>query len=187
MVRVFLVFCLLCLSGAAQAVPLRLDYTVTALNNGTYQYDFSLVADDSSGDFETGMSVYWVMVGTKAFGDAPLFGEGRDFITRKRAGTRATTMTGNLNGTAICAQTSCGTTIWSPVNAGDSYSFSGISSTLVAPGDLNWTFMSSPRMSGTLQTLSANDLTTPIPLPVPLALLGAGLLGLFRLRRLRAA
>lgn len=190
MIRFLFAFVVWCVASTAQAVPLRLDYTVTDLSNGTYQYDFDLVTDNSDGDFVSGTSFDWFIIGATPFG-APLdFTEGFGFFTALPAGAYGTTSSGGLNGPTLCFGTSCGIddAAWTPTSVGESVSFSGVSSTLLAAGDLEWAFLQSSAFApGQLTLLEANDLTaTVVPLPAPLMLLGAGLLFLGGLRQRRS-
>ena len=54
------------LSGIALATPLRMDYSVSDLGGGIYDYEFALVLDNNDSSWSAGQGWGWII-----FGDAP--------------------------------------------------------------------------------------------------------------------
>src|ERR1022692_4248315 len=51
------------LASVADATPLRMDYTVTDLGTGSYQYDFQVSLDNHDNTWATGQGWDWVFYG----------------------------------------------------------------------------------------------------------------------------
>ena len=51
------------LTAVAQATPLRLDYSVTDLGGGLYDYNFILVLDNNDSSWAAGQNFNWIIWG----------------------------------------------------------------------------------------------------------------------------
>ncbi|WP_424965782.1 hypothetical protein [Dinoroseobacter sp. S375] len=193
MVRLLTFVLTVCFATASHAVPLRLNYDVEALDNGLFAYDFEVRTTIEDGDFLPGMTFNWFVIGVGVLGAASAFAEGADFFHDTPDGARAGVSSGFVNGPELCFNGSCITPGWTPTTVGESFSFKGISQSLVQASEFDWTFlhMTSPLDGQTTQQLQIiggddpDDNTAPIPLPAPILLLGASLAGLAGASRLR--
>jgi len=50
-------------AGSASATPLRLEYTVTDIGGGTFQYDFTLILDNNDNSWAPGQGWRWFIFG----------------------------------------------------------------------------------------------------------------------------
>ncbi|WP_425039293.1 hypothetical protein [Primorskyibacter sp. S187A] len=146
----------------AAAAPISLEYSVTDLG-GSYQYDFTLTADNADGTLEAGWGWDWFVIGDATFGAPAIFPEGRLFFTDLPAGWDATSTSGGSNGPTLGAvDGSVVGAVWTP-EEGDFVTFSGVSSELVAEGDLVWTSLV-PR-GGASSIIREVATLAPVPLP----------------------
>ncbi|MEM1077866.1 MAG: VPLPA-CTERM sorting domain-containing protein [Pseudomonadota bacterium] len=192
MVRLLVFVLSVSFATASHAVPLRLNYDVELLDNGLFEYDFEVRTTIEDGDFLPGMSFNWFVLGVGVLGAASVFAEGADFFRDTPDGTRAGVSSGFVNGPELCFNGSCITPGWTPTSVGESFSFRGVSETLVDHSEFDWTFlhMTSPLDGQTVQQLQIinpdnNTQPSPIPLPAPILLLGAGIAGLAAAARRR--
>ncbi len=123
---------LLLLSTQVNATPLRLDYSVTDLGGGIYDYGFSLVLDNHDGSWETGHGWGWIVFGIGSptspltdfvgnTGDLPI-GPYNDYGTSLGSST-GPTLTWVLN-------------LWVPISIGDMLFWSGTSTADLQQGEL---------------------------------------------------
>ncbi|WP_424971089.1 hypothetical protein [Dinoroseobacter sp. S76] len=192
MVRLLVFVLSVSFATASHAVPLRLNYDVSPLDNGLFEYDFEVRTTIDDGDFLPGMSFNWFVIGVGVMGVASAFAEGADFFQDTPDGTRAGTASGFVNGPELCFNGSCITPGWTPTTVGESFSFRGISESFVEHSEFDWTFlhMTSPvddQNTQQLQIIDPDNNTdpAPVPLPAPILLLGAGIAGLAGAARLR--
>ncbi|MAE70049.1 MAG: hypothetical protein CME06_06225 [Gemmatimonadetes bacterium] len=127
---------------AMAATPLRMDFTVTELGDGLYDYEFVLKLDNHDSSWEPGQSWGWVIAADAQESDSPL----ADFV-----GDPADLPIGPWDTYTVSMGYHNGPTLWhvldewSPVEEGDLLTWSGISShyteellfsTLVGNGEL---------------------------------------------------
>lgn len=172
--------------SSAQATPLRLDYTVTDLG-GSYQYDFTMTLDNNDGSFVAGQEFDWFIIGdTRTTGG--LFPEQAGFFTSIPTGFISSQSSGGHNGPTLGIGGSFFAPGWAPA-LGDSFDFTGVSTLLVAEGDLLWSNLTGFNTTAFADYEVANQIhVSAVPLPAALPLYGAGLAlaGFLGWRRKRA-
>lgn len=186
-----------CISGAvalatfaivssAQATPLRLDYIVTDLG-GSYQYDFTMTLDNNDGSFVAGQEFDWFVIGATPT-PGGLFPEGEAFFTNIPANFMSTFTYGVSYGPTLGFGPNVVGIGWAPA-LGDSFEFTGISTLLVAEGELLWSNIIRSNSDAPTSFEVANQIhVSAVPLPAALPLYGAGLaiVGFLGWRRKRA-
>lgn len=165
----------LCLSSLVQATPLRLDYAVSDLGAGQYNYDFSLVLDNNDSSWVSGQGWSWFI-----FGDTADSGTGSpltDFVMDSSdypvgPWTGLSASSGGHNGPTFSGVFAK----WIPLAVGDTLIWSGTSSADLAQGQLLFsTLLVSPVGTVAADFEVANRLTS-VPEPPVMVLL---LMGLF--------
>jgi len=167
----------------ALATPLTLSYDVTDLG-GQYQYDFELTVTNADGTYSAGQNFNWIIVGDAPTGTASVFPEtGPDFFTSVPSIFEPRTTSGGHNGPTLL-ETANGFIGWTPTGLGDMLTFTGVSSVLVAPGDLLWSNISGSGTNADFETAEFGAFfpvaAVPLPATLPLLLvaLGGGVIGL---------
>lgn len=177
----------LALAVPVTASPLRLDYEITPLTGGLYQYDFSLVVDNHDGSFIPGQG--WVVI---VFGDLP-YGAALPVDPSDAYGTLADwkfthvespfmvggTFIGGHNGPYIATNPNVFQVVdvWRP-NLNDTITWTGTSSKFVGQGNLlfSTTLVSfSWPNPGSVDNFTPANYVTSIPEPESFAMMLAGL------------
>lgn len=183
---VALLLAILFLPIHAKATPLVLEYDVTEISPGLFDYEFQLVLDNNDGAWTPGQDAGWVIFGDAESSASPI----SDFAcdpTDFPVGpwTFCTQSGGFHNGPTLGPVVD----VWVPSFVGDFVSWSGTSANLIPEGQLLWSaLLGSLRVEFQTAVLGLSDLrSNDIPAPTPLAVLGLGLLGLGVARRRKAA
>ena len=164
----------------AHATPLRLDYTVTesadllfGIDFGThYTYDFTFVLDDNDGSWTAGQEFDWFVIGDDPV-TSPFTTSMITFLSVP-AGASGTSTSGDHNGPSVNFGPSAFLPGWMPTAIGDSFSFSFVTTNLVAPGDLLWSNIASS--SGAVNAdFEVANYVSAVPLPASGVMLLAGL------------
>jgi len=166
--------------SSAQATPLRLDYIVTDLG-GSYQYDFTMTLDNNDGSFVAGQEFDWFIIGDTPTPDG-LFPEKTSFFTDIPSGFKISWTYGGHHGPTLgfYGESSPGYGVvflpgWAPA-LGDSFEFTGVSTLLVAEGELLWSNSVGSNRDALAIFEVANQIhVSAVPLPAALPLYGAGL------------
>lgn len=167
-----------CLVGSVSGTPLRMDYEITDLGGGLFDYEFTLVVDNNDGSYQNGQTWRWFV-----FGDSPV------------APTPLANFVGDVNDLPIGPYTGYGQTSgghngpdlqsvvddWVPTGVGDSLFWSGTSTAFLGQGDMLWSNViggsANPGVRGNFEVAHL------VPAPGGAALLGLG--GLLMTRRRR--
>ncbi len=165
-------------SAPAFATPLRLDYLVTPLGGGLFQYDFEFVNDNNDGTWSAGQDFRWFVFGDVPAGSSPLtsfVGDPSSYRNSPYTGFGRTS--GGHNGPDLQPVL----TDWVPSGVGDSFSFSGTSTADLAQGQMQWSNVvggsSNPGVRGTFEDAIL------IPEPTSLMLMALGGLAMLSRRR----
>jgi hypothetical protein len=166
------------LSSTASATPLRLDYIVTPLGGGIYNYDFTFVVDNNDGSYANGQTFRWFVIGDSLPGPSPLtnfVGDPNSYQNAPYTGFGQTS--GGHNGPDLQPVL----TDWVTNGVGDFFSFSGTSTADLPQGDLLWSNVTNgstnPGVRGDFEVANR------VPEPASLSLLALAGLGLLRRRR----
>lgn len=174
------------LAATADAGPLRLDYSVTDLGGGVYDYDFTLVLDNADSSWAPGQGWGWLIFGDSS-SSSPLTGYVAD-VSDLPVGpwTGMTFSSGGHNGPTFSPVGS----YWVPTAVGQSLVWSGTSTANLGAGSLLFTTLFTTGGASSENFKVAN--LAPVPEPTGLLLAGAGALPLLgfgrrtRRRRRRA-
>jgi hypothetical protein len=137
--------------------PLSLYYTVTDLGDGTYQYDFTLLLDNHTGDWVPQQGWGWLV-----FGDAPYQASAlADFQMAPDEfpvgpWTSIGLSSGYHNGPTFESVSS----LWVPANIGDRLSWSGTSASFLDQGQLQFSTLNT-RNGATAADFETAVLTAP--------------------------
>jgi hypothetical protein len=167
----------------ADAAPLRLDYQVSDLGGGSFQYDFQLVLDNNDGSWSPGNEFEWIIFGDRpGAGQPPQFGSDWVF-TSVEAGWFGIESIGSHEGPTVCFGSGCTLPGWVPSALGESVNWSGTSSSLIAD-PLAWSYMVAGGGASAAEYFKANEtIGSPVPIPAAVWLFSSGLLGLVGLTR----
>lgn len=174
----------------AGASPLRLDYDVTDLGGGLYDYDFTLTLDNNDGTFAAGHGWQLVVFGAGWNSPSPLTDFLFDTSDFSVGSFGFSSTTGSFNGPSLIAVD----VNWYPAAVGESLYWSGTSTAFLDQGSLRfWAYGVNGGATANLETAHLGKFTefTGSTAQVPeqiavLPLLAAGLLGLMALRHKRA-
>ena len=166
------------LPSAASATPIRLDYEITDLGGGVYNYDFTFIVDNNDGSWASGQTFRWFVLGDVVPGPSPLtnfVGDVNSFVNSPYTGFGMTS--GGHNGPDLQSVL----TDWAPSGIGDFFSFSGTSTANLGQGQFAWSNV----IVGTSGTgvLANFEIANLVPGPGALSLLAVG--GLLMRRRRR--
>jgi hypothetical protein len=173
-VLVLVALALIC--GTAAATPLTMQWNVTDIGGGMYDYEFWLTLDDNDHTWQQGQGWGWLIVADAQSADSPLYdfdGDYGDFPVGPWDSWGWSF--GYHNGPTLHYVLDC----WVPQEIGETLYFSGTSSVLLHDGEMLW---SSIYTIGGAQTVEF-EVATLIPAPGALSLLAmAGLAGRRRRR-----
>ena len=177
--RTFPFLVAIAVTSTAMATPLRLEYVITDLGGGIYNYDFTFVVDNNDGTYMAGQTWRWFVIGdAPSPGPSPLtnfVGDPLSFIGGPYTGFGMTS--GGHNGPDLQPVL----TDWMPSGIGDFFSFSGTSTANLGQGELAWSNVTggstNPGVQGNF------EIAYLVPTPGALALLAIG--GLIGRRRRR--
>ena len=176
MKRALLLLAAAALAGNAHATPLTMDYTVTDLGGGLYDYEFYFTLTDDNHNWQAGMGWGWVIIGDAQSQASPLYDWAGDMGDMPVGPwTYWSSSSGYHNGPTLGYVLD----YWVPAAVGDQLFFSGTSTVLLHEGEMLW---SSLVVTGGAQGVNW-EVAHYIPAPAALPLLAAG--GLFLRKRRR--
>ncbi len=161
----------------AQATPLRVDFSVTDIGSGYYQYDFTFILDNNDSSWISGNSWDWLIFGDRSSGNtgpSPFRPSGSfDWIWLSGDADILGFSSGGREGPLSCFVSNCGVSDggWTPTAVGDSFSGSG-KSTIFIQGDVYWTALQASNGATTAHQQEANR----VPLPSTLAIFALALM-----------
>jgi hypothetical protein len=168
--------------ATAQATPLRMDYSVTDLGGGLYDYEFQLVLDNNDGTWSAGQGWRWIVFGDAPVAPSPLsnfVGDISDLPVGPYSGYG--TSTGTHNGLTLESTLS----YWIPTGIGDFLAWSGTSNADLIQGELLFSTLTLTLNNGVAANYEAANRIESVPAPATLALMGLGLAGIGFARKKR--
>ncbi len=176
-------------STELHATPLSMNYQITGLGGGSYQYDFNLVIDNNDGSWVPGQRWNWLIFGDANSVSSPLTNWAP--ITPSPLPQWIFTSTaGGHNGPTLIGATLGDATIpakfWTPTAVGQSLSWSGTASAFL--GQDQMLFSTLIVQGGAVPaTFKVANFTGVVPEPSTYALLGIGILGMLAFYRKKRA
>jgi hypothetical protein len=164
------------LAGSAYGTPLLMEYEITDLGGGLYDYEFYFTLDNHDGTWQSGNGWAWVIIGDAQNQSSPLYdwaGDNGDFPVGPW--TYWTSSGGYHNGPTLGYVLD----YWYPQKVGEQLYFSGTSTVYLKQGEMLW---SSIVTTGGAQIVEW-EVAQLIPTPGALALLALGGLASRRRRR----
>lgn len=140
---------LLSLSGMGNATPIALDYEVSDLGGGLFDYEFTLELDNNDGSWATGQGWRWFIFGDALSSSSPLtdfIGDTNDLPVGPWSGFSSSS--GGHNGPTFANVMD----YWVPTAIGETLSWSGTSTADLAQGGLLFS-----TIAGTLSQAVAAD------------------------------
>lgn len=161
--------------ATAQATPLRMDYSVTNLGGGLYDYEFKLILDNNDGTWAAGQGWRWIVFGDDPVAPSPLSnftGDLSDLPTGPYTNYGLTT--GAHNGPDLQHVLS----YWVPTAIGDFLAWSGTSDADLAQGELLFSTFTQTLNNAVAANFEVAYRVNAIPEPATFALMGLGLAGI---------
>lgn len=170
---------------AAFATPLRMEYTVTDLGGGLYDYEFDLILDNGDGTWAPGQGWRWLIFGDSPTSPSPLAnfaGDPTDLPVGPWTGYSSTG--GGHNGPSF----SFVLDYWIPSGVMDELNWSGTSTADLQQGEMLFSTLAGTLNGGVPASFETAYRIDPpvIPEPSTLALLAAGGLLVVTVRRRRS-
>jgi len=167
------------LSGAsmvattARATPFTLDYSVSSIGGGLFDYQFTLVLDNHDSSWVAGQDFNWIIFGDQSAAASPL----TDFVLTVPDSVFGfagfNTSSGFHNGPTLINDTG-----WTPTAIGNQLTWEGTSTANLGQGQLLWSNLAGADLAKWATFEVAQQYVAGVPEPGVLALLLLGLAGL---------